>query len=67
MSQPATRPGNANKHPGQVVLDVNQVSRPKEVVAAEKEKQESSREIIQGCCLEKCSKADCSKGGRDGC
>ncbi|KAG1868061.1 hypothetical protein C8R48DRAFT_771766 [Suillus tomentosus] len=38
MPQPATCPGNANKHPGQVVLDVNRVVRPKEVIAAEKKK-----------------------------
>ncbi|KAG1884781.1 hypothetical protein F4604DRAFT_1919306 [Suillus subluteus] len=36
MPQPGTCPSNANKHPGQIVLDTNRVQRPREVVAAEK-------------------------------
>ncbi|KAG1894964.1 uncharacterized protein F5891DRAFT_984657 [Suillus fuscotomentosus] len=43
MSQPATCPGNANKHPGQVVLDANRVLRPKGVVAAERNKKAAEK------------------------
>jgi hypothetical protein len=35
MARPATRPGNANKHPGQIVLEASRVARPKDVLAAE--------------------------------
>ncbi|KAG2125991.1 hypothetical protein DEU56DRAFT_916271 [Suillus clintonianus] len=44
MPRPTTRPGNANKHPGQVVLDANRVSRPKDVIAAEKNKKVAAEE-----------------------
>ncbi|KAG2356142.1 hypothetical protein BDR07DRAFT_1492281 [Suillus spraguei] len=35
---PATHPGNANKHPGQIVLEASRVARPKDVLAAERKK-----------------------------
>ncbi|KAG1737217.1 hypothetical protein EDB19DRAFT_1909911 [Suillus lakei] len=38
MPRPATRPGNANKHPGQIVLEASRVARPKDVIAAERKK-----------------------------
>ncbi|KAG2032715.1 hypothetical protein BDR03DRAFT_1014964 [Suillus americanus] len=38
MPRPATRPGNANKHPGQIVLEASHVARPKDVIAAERKK-----------------------------
>ncbi|KAG2365853.1 hypothetical protein BDR07DRAFT_1480915 [Suillus spraguei] len=38
MARPATRPGNANKHPGQIVLEASRVARPKDVLAAERKK-----------------------------
>ncbi|KAG1855608.1 hypothetical protein F4604DRAFT_1685705 [Suillus subluteus] len=38
MPRPATRPGNANKHPGQIVLEASRVAHPKDVIAAERKK-----------------------------
>ncbi|KAG1889821.1 uncharacterized protein F5891DRAFT_1198274 [Suillus fuscotomentosus] len=38
MSRPATRPGNANKHPGDIVRNANRQQRPKEEIAAEKKR-----------------------------
>ncbi|KAG2041939.1 hypothetical protein BDR03DRAFT_1007098 [Suillus americanus] len=38
MPRPATRPGNANKHPGPIVLEASCVACPKDVVAAERKK-----------------------------
>ncbi|OAX30623.1 hypothetical protein K503DRAFT_665217, partial [Rhizopogon vinicolor AM-OR11-026] len=40
MAGPATRPSNANKHPGQVVLDANRVRRSRDEVAAEKSRKQ---------------------------
>ncbi|KAG1836455.1 hypothetical protein DFJ58DRAFT_734982 [Suillus subalutaceus] len=48
MPRPATRPGNANKHPGQIVLEVSRVAHPKDVIAAERKKasaEKSAKEI----------------------
>ncbi|KAG1732080.1 hypothetical protein EDB19DRAFT_1912267 [Suillus lakei] len=36
MPWPTTCPGNANQHPGQVVLDANHIACPQEVIAAKK-------------------------------
>jgi hypothetical protein len=38
MPRPATSPGNANKHPGQIVLEVSRIAHPKDVIAAERKK-----------------------------
>ncbi|KAG2034052.1 hypothetical protein BDR03DRAFT_1013786 [Suillus americanus] len=41
MSRPQTRPGNVNKHPGNIVREANQIQRQsKEEVAAEKNRKE---------------------------
>ena len=43
MARPVTRASNANKHPGQVVLDANRVQRPREEVAVEKSRKQAEK------------------------
>lgn len=43
MSRPATHPGNANKHPGDIVHNANRQQRPKEEIAAEKKRKHDEK------------------------
>jgi len=45
MARPVTRASNANKHPGQVVLDANRVQHPREEVAAEKSRKQAEKTV----------------------
>ncbi|KAG2118677.1 uncharacterized protein F5147DRAFT_647830 [Suillus discolor] len=55
MPQPAMRPGNVNKHPGQIVLEASRVARPKDVIAAEKRKA-SAEKLAKATALENAQK-----------
>ncbi|KAG1786220.1 uncharacterized protein HD556DRAFT_1449957 [Suillus plorans] len=55
MPRPATRPGNVNKHPGQIVLEASRVARPKDVIAAEKKKA-SAEKLAKATALENAQK-----------
>lgn len=55
MPQPATCPGNVNKHPGQIVLEASCVACPKDVIAAEKKKA-SAEKLAKATALENAQK-----------
>ncbi|KAG2030851.1 hypothetical protein BDR03DRAFT_834202, partial [Suillus americanus] len=55
MPRPAMRPGNANKHPGQIVLEASHVARPKDVIAAER-KNASAEKSTKAVALEDAQK-----------
>ncbi|KAG2050394.1 hypothetical protein BDR06DRAFT_1064878 [Suillus hirtellus] len=55
MPRPATRPGNVNKHPGQIVLEASRVACPKDVIAAEKKKA-SAEKLAKATALENAQK-----------
>lgn len=44
MSRPTTRASNANKHPGQVVLDSTRVQQSRDAVAAEKKQKQGEKD-----------------------
>lgn len=55
MSRPRTRPGNANKHPGNIVREANRAQRrSKEEVAAEKAQKQAEKDAHAAAINESC-------------